>query len=113
MPADPNDSIPLLTEELITADPSLKGVLPSDFRFATSTASFQIEGGWDADGKGPGIWDVYLQEKGLDNGNDAVDSYRLWREDIKLLKAYGVNTYRFSISWPRVRPLGTSDIDRP
>lgn len=106
--SDLNDTIPLLTEDVITGDASLKGVLPAEFRYATSTASFQIEGGWDADGKGLGIWDVYLQENNLDNGNDAVNSYHLWREDIKLLKAYGVNTYRFSISWPRVRPLGTS-----
>ncbi|BEJ12828.1 hypothetical protein CspHIS471_0300020 [Cutaneotrichosporon sp. HIS471] len=109
MTIDPNNSIPLITEDVITGDKALKGVLPPDFAYAASTASFQIEGGWDQDGKGPGIWDVYLHENNMDNGDDAVNSYNLWREDIKLLKQYGVNTYRFSISWPRVKPLGGKD----
>ena len=41
-----------------------------------------------------------------ENGNKACDSYHLWKDDIELLKKYGCNTYRFSISWARVRPLG-------
>lgn len=108
MAANKNDSFPYLTEDVITADPSLKGALPKDFRFAASTASYQIEGGWQADGKGPSIWDAYLHDNKMEDGDDAVNSYYNWKEDIKLLKKYGVNTYRFSVSWPRIRPLGES-----
>ena len=43
-----------------------------------------------------------------DTGEIACDSYNLWREDVKLLKEYGCNSYRFSIAWPRIIPNGTS-----
>ncbi len=47
--------------------------------------------------------------KTADNGNGdiATDSYRLWKEDIALMKSYGVNSYRFSISWSRIIPSGS------
>jgi beta-glucosidase len=64
-------------------------------------------------GRGPSIWDQFSRTPGktLDgrNGDVATDSYRLWQEDIALLKQYGVRAYRFSISWPRVIPLGGRD----
>ncbi len=73
-------------------------------------ASYQIEGSPDADGRLPSIWDTFSHRsgttKGGDNGNVATDSYRRWKEDIALLKQYGVKAYRFSISWSRVIPLG-------
>jgi beta-glucosidase len=88
-------------ETLITSDASLAGALPRDFLFACSTAAYQIEGAWNVDGKGPSVWDDFQEY-----GKDACRSYEHWREDVKLLKKYGVDAYRFSISWPRVRPLG-------
>lgn len=90
-------------ETLITSDASLAAVLPKDFIFACSTAAYQIEGAIDVDGKGPSTWDDFQEY-----GRDACRSYEHWREDVKLLKSYGVNAYRFSISWPRVRPNGES-----
>lgn len=74
-------------------------------------ASFQIEGSVDADGRGPSIWDGFSRTPGktLDGGNGdvATDSYRLWKEDISLLKQYGAKAYRFSISWSRIVPSGS------
>jgi beta-glucosidase/6-phospho-beta-glucosidase/beta-galactosidase len=73
-------------------------------------ASYQIEGSADVDGRGPSIWDVFSKEPGRTrnggNGDVATDSYRLWKEDVKLMKQYGVKAYRFSISWSRLIPLG-------
>ena len=73
-------------------------------------ASYQIEGSTDVDGRGPSIWDVFSKQPGrtLDgrNGDVATDSYRLWKQDVKSLKEHGVQSYRFSISWSRVIPLG-------
>ncbi|TFY61258.1 hypothetical protein EVG20_g7129 [Dentipellis fragilis] len=73
-------------------------------------ASFQIEGSVDKDGRGKSFWDDFAHQPGktLDgrDGDVATDSYRLWKEDIALLKAYGVRSYRFSLSWSRIIPLG-------
>ncbi|KAF8478828.1 glycoside hydrolase family 1 protein [Gautieria morchelliformis] len=87
--------------------------LPKDFFWGFATASFQIEGSTDVDGRGPSIWDAFSREPGriLDGGNGdvATDSYRLWRKDVQLMKEYGIKAYRFSISWSRVIPLGGRD----
>ena len=77
------------------------------------TASYQIEGSTAVDGRGKSIWDdfVKLPGKTLDgsNGDVATDSYTLWKQDVALLADYGVKAYRFSISWPRIIPLGGRD----
>ncbi|KAG8906590.1 hypothetical protein FRB99_006545 [Tulasnella sp. 403] len=84
--------------------------LPKDFLAGFATAAFQVEGSVNEGGRGPSIWDDFSRTPGktLDgrNGDVATDSYRLWKEDIKLLKEYGIRAYRFSISWPRIIPLG-------
>lgn len=72
----------------------------------------QIEGGWRADGKGLSIWDMFahtpLRVSDDDTGDIACDSYNKIEEDIAMLKQLKVNHYRFSISWPRVLPDGTT-----
>lgn len=77
-----------------------------DFIFGASTASYQIEGSIDKDGKVESIWDRYTKVKGniLDNSDGSVvcDSYIKYKNDVKLLKKLGVKAYRFSIAWTRV-----------
>ncbi|XP_055890718.1 lactase/phlorizin hydrolase-like isoform X2 [Biomphalaria glabrata] len=83
---------------------------PDDFVWAAATASYQIEGGWDADGKGPSIWDTWAHNNKIhhnETGDVTCDSYHKYKEDVKLLKSMGVNHYRFSISWSRVMADGT------
>ncbi|XP_062974386.1 lactase/phlorizin hydrolase [Elgaria multicarinata webbii] len=86
------------------------GTFPTDFLWGVSTSAYQIEGGWDADGKGPSIWDnfTHIPEniKNNDTGNIACDSYNKVDEDLYLLGALRVNSYRFSLSWPRIFPDG-------
>lgn len=90
---------------------------PRDFLWGAACASFQCEGAWDADGKGPSIWDDFCHESGGknikhgDNGDVACDTYHRYREDIALMKAHGIRAYRFSISWPRVIPDGDGAIN--
>lgn len=73
----------------------------------------QIEGGWRADGKGLSIWDKFahtpLRVFNDDNGDIACDSYHKVDEDVAILKQLKVTHYRFSISWPRVLPKGTTE----
>ncbi|XP_066263017.1 myrosinase 1-like [Euwallacea similis] len=79
---------------------------PENFKFGTASSAYQIEGGWNEDGKGKSWWDWYLNTYIRDNGNVASDSYHRYLDDIEALKEIGVDYYRFSISWPRILPKG-------
>jgi beta-glucosidase len=88
---------------------------PDGFLWGTATASYQIEGAWNEDGKGESIWDRFAHTPGKiknnDTGDKALDHYHRYKEDVQLIKALGVKTYRFSISWPRVFPQGTGALN--
>jgi len=88
---------------------------PAGFLFGTATAAYQIEGGHDADGKGPSIWDTFCRRPGAistgETGDIACDHYHRWREDVGLLRGLGCNAYRLSISWPRVLPVGSGAVN--
>jgi beta-glucosidase len=94
-------------------DSMLKKKFPANFKWGVATAAFQIEGGGQADGKGPSIWDRFCEQTGAiadgSNGLVACDHYTKWRDDIDMISELGVNTYRLSISWPRVQPKGQGD----
>jgi beta-glucosidase len=81
---------------------------PKDFRFGVATSSYQIEGSVAEDGRGVSIWDVFSHTEGKvhagDNGDIACDYYHRYEADIRLMKSLGVNSYRFSIAWPRIFP---------
>jgi beta-glucosidase len=83
---------------------------PPVFLWGAATAAYQIEGGWDADGKGESVWDAFCRRPGaIADGSDgrvACDHYARYREDVELMAELGLGAYRFSISWPRVLPEG-------
>ncbi len=88
--------------------PSTASLRP-DFIWGVSTSSFQIEGATKEDGRGPSIWDIYCQNgeiKNHDTGDVACDHYHRYREDVGLMKALGVQAYRFSVAWSRILPQG-------
>ena len=89
---------------------------PKGFIWGTATASYQIEGAWKEDGKGESIWDRFAHTPGKikngDTGDAACDSYHRWREDIALARAMNLGSYRFSIAWPRVQPLGSGSANQ-
>lgn len=89
---------------------------PDHFLWGSATSSFQIEGAWNVGGKGPSIWDTFCQIPGKvvngDTGERACDHYHRTEEDVALMKAMGLQAYRFSISWPRIFPTGTGEVSK-
>lgn len=79
-----------------------------NFTWGAAAAAYQIEGTWDAEGKGESVWDMLARQKGRiwenHNANVACDHYHRYREDVRLMAEIGLNAYRFSVSWPRVFP---------
>jgi len=88
---------------------------PEGFRWGTATASYQIEGAWQEDGKGLSIWDTFAHTEGRikkgHTGDVACDSYHRYAEDVALMRAMNLNSYRFSISWPRILPDGGKPVN--
>jgi beta-glucosidase len=83
---------------------------PEGFLWGMATASYQVEGAWNEDGKGESIWDRYVHApghiKGGDTGDVACDHYHRFREDLAILKQLDQKSYRSSISWARIFPNG-------
>ncbi|KAK2637128.1 hypothetical protein Ddye_031920 [Dipteronia dyeriana] len=84
---------------------------PDGFIFGAGSSAYQYEGAAYIDGRKPSIWDTFTKdqpEKILDhsNGNVADNFYYRYEEDIALMKEIGLNSFRFSISWPRIFPQG-------
>lgn len=84
---------------------------PSDFAWGCATSAYQIEGASSKDGKGLSTWDMFCQPGHSHiwhdhTGDTACDHYNRYLDDVKLMQDLGLNSYRFSISWPRVFPEG-------
>ncbi len=83
---------------------------PHDFVFGAATAAYQIEGAAFEDGRTASIWDAFSRVPGAvvgaDNGDVACDHYHRYRDDVALMTRLGLQSYRFSVSWSRVRPDG-------
>ncbi len=89
---------------------------PEGFLWGAATAAYQIEGSPVADGAGPSIWHRFAHTPGRmangDTGDVACDHYRLWKEDVALMRELNLNAYRFSISWSRILPEGTGRVNQ-
>ncbi len=90
-------------------------MLGKEFAWGVATASYQIEGAWNEDGKGLSIWDVFTHEPDKvyenHNGDVACDHYHLFKDDIKIMKEMGIRAYRFSLSWTRIFPDGIGKVN--
>jgi beta-glucosidase len=83
---------------------------PDSFLWGAATASYQVEGAWNLDGKGESIWDRFSHTpgrvKGGWTGDIACDTYHRYPEDIAIMKQMNLRSYRYSIAWPRIQPSG-------
>ena len=102
------------TEKQVQADPLMPATstreFPKDFLWGSATASYQVEGAVNEDGRGKSIWDTFSHTPGKTvegaTGDVADDHYHRYKDDVQLMKSLGVKSYRFSIAWPRVFPNG-------
>lgn len=88
---------------------------PTGFSWGVATAAYQIEGASKKDGRGESIWDRFSHTPGKvqngDTGDQACNHYGLYKEDVALIKELGVDSYRFSIAWPRIFPTGLAPVN--
>ncbi|MEU8263830.1 GH1 family beta-glucosidase [Micromonospora sp. NPDC048999] len=99
-----------LTRTMTHGQADLIDTLPPNFRWGVATSSYQIEGAVAEDGRTPSIWDTFCRVPGAvangENGDVACDHYHRMPEDVALIAELGLDTYRFSVAWPRVQPGG-------
>ncbi|MGZ3306084.1 MAG: GH1 family beta-glucosidase, partial [Asticcacaulis sp.] len=88
---------------------------PKGFHWGAATAAYQVEGAYNEDGKGESVWDRFVLAPGKikngDTGNVACDSYHKYPQDIALLKAMNLTSYRFSTAWTRIQPDGLGAVN--
>jgi beta-glucosidase len=96
---------------------SAAGEFPRGFLWGAATSAYQIEGSPLADGAGIGVWHRFTHTPGNtrhgDTGDIACDHYRRWAEDLALMRALGLNAYRFGLGWARILPTGRGAVNRP
>ncbi|GMK42051.1 beta-glucosidase [Paenibacillus sp. CCS19] len=89
---------------------------PEGFKWGAATASYQVEGAYQEGGRGLSIWDTFARTPGKvfmgDNGDVACDMYHKYPEDVKMMADMGIQTYRFSIAWPRIIPDGSGEVNQ-
>jgi beta-glucosidase len=89
---------------------STSRAFPPGFLFGAATAAYQIEGAAHEDGRRDSIWDAFSREPGAvlngDDGEVACDHYHRYVGDVALMRRLGLQSYRFSTSWARIRPDG-------
>jgi beta-glucosidase len=91
--------------------------LPADFDWGAATASYQIEGAVHEDGRGESIWDRFCATPGKvrngESGAVACDFYHRYPNDIALMRHLGIDSFRFSVAWPRILPEGRGLVNGP
>jgi beta-glucosidase len=108
----------LLAEGLLENDlwTLSKADFGNDFKWGVATAAYQIEGAWNADGKGASIWDSFTHRPGKiknkENGDIACDFYHRYAQDIDLVRQMNMGVFRFSTAWSRILPEGVGTINQ-
>ncbi len=111
-----SDQLPGLSPGAISESAIGEARFPDGFLWGMATASYQVEGAWNEDGKGESIWDRWTHTigkiRGAGTGDVACDHYHLYPQDIAMLKRLNQKSYRFSISWARIQPSGRGAVNR-
>lgn len=100
---------------VVDSESQVEARFPEGFAWGAATAAYQIEGGASADGRGTSIWDTFSHTpgnvRGGDTGDVACDHYRRYAADVELMAELGLQSYRFSVAWPRIQPDGIGPVN--
>lgn len=103
--------VPKPLAQLFSEAEMTKADFGPNFKWGVATASYQIEGAWQEDGKSPSVWDSFAHKsKNIKTGENAdvsCDFYHRYASDLELLKSLNFKVFRFSLAWPRLLPDGT------
>jgi beta-glucosidase len=106
----------VLAEMLVTEAEIKASDFGKDFVWGTATAAYQIEGGWNEDGKGESIWDHFAHKPGKikrhETADVGADFYHRYESDIALMKQMNIPASRFSVGWSRILPKGTGQVNQ-
>lgn len=104
---------PSLSAQIFNDSELKRSDFGAGFQFGVATAAYQIEGAWNADGKGPSIWDEFTHRKknvkNGANGDVACDFYNRFPDDLRLMRSMNIPNHRFSVSWSRIFPDGIGE----
>ncbi|CAF2094219.1 unnamed protein product [Brassica napus] len=83
---------------------------PEGFLFGTASSAYQYEGAVNDASRGLSVWDTFVRKHPERNcyshADQAVEFYHHYKEDIQRMKDINMDSFRFSISWPRLFPHG-------
>src|SRR5215472_11925263 len=110
------DDIQSITNPANRARPEdVSGAFPPGFLWGAATSAYQIEGAVHEDGRGDSVWDVFAATPGAtflgETGEIAADHYHRMEDDVALMAELNLTAYRFSLSWPRIIPQGTGQVN--
>ncbi|KAL6841798.1 hypothetical protein ACP4OV_028310 [Aristida adscensionis] len=106
-----------LNPEIYDSGGLSRRAFPEGFVFGTAASAYQVEGMAKQGGRGPSIWDAFIETPAGSIPNNAtadvaVDEYHRYKEDVNIMKNMGFDAYRFSISWSRIFPNGTGKVNQ-
>ncbi|XP_057973089.1 putative beta-glucosidase 41 [Malania oleifera] len=105
----------LITGAFANSESISRADFPDGFVFGTASSAYQFEGAAKEGNKGASIWDTFTRQPGkildFSNADTTVDQYHRFKSDINLMKDLGMDAYRFSISWSRILPNGTGELN--
>lgn len=86
----------------------------NDFVWGVAASAYQTEGRDPADGAGRSIWDAFTDAGNIERGENAYtacDMIHRYKEDFAMMRLLGIRHYRFSVSWSRILPEGTGEVN--
>ena len=107
--------LPFSHARLDPEEPLLYETFPDGFVWGVASSAYQVEGGWDEDGKGLSNWDKWTEDPDHttdgSSGKVSADSYHKYMEDVQLAADMGVGVYRVSVAWSRIIPEGLGAVN--